>query len=56
MPPVRELAPASHFATVDDSRVEQTGAYTFLDIIITICAMHEMKRAGGACIAPPARC
>ncbi|NCC33174.1 MAG: ISAs1 family transposase [Chloroflexia bacterium] len=40
MPPVRELALASFFATVDDPRIERTKAHKLLDIIIiTICAV-----------------
>ena len=40
MPPVRELALASYFATVDDPRIERTKAHNLLDIIvITICAV-----------------
>jgi hypothetical protein len=40
MPPVRELALASYFATMDDPRIERTKAHNLLDIIIiTICAV-----------------
>lgn len=40
MPPVRELALASYFATVGDPRIERTKAHNLLDIIIiTICAV-----------------
>ncbi len=40
MPPVRALALASSFATVDDPRIERTKAHNLLDnIIITLCAV-----------------
>jgi hypothetical protein len=40
MPPVRDLALASFFATVDDPRIERTKAHNLLDsIIITMCAV-----------------
>ncbi|PDV98230.1 ISAs1 family transposase [Candidatus Chloroploca asiatica] len=40
MPPVRELALASSFATVNDPRIERTKAHNLLDsIIITLCAV-----------------
>jgi hypothetical protein len=40
MPPVRELALASYFTTVDDPRIERSKEHTLIDImIITICGV-----------------
>jgi hypothetical protein len=39
MPPSREIALATYFATVDDPWIERTKAHNLLDIIITICAV-----------------